>query len=423
MKPVTLALLGAGQRGQGAYGPFAVSNPFKACFVAVVEPDDLRRETFCLTHNITKEHAFRHEEDFFKAKVSCDAVLICTQDKQHYSMAMQAMQAGYHVLLEKPMSPDAAECIALGEYAAKTGRILVICHVLRYTKFFMKIKEILDSGAIGDLMTISHNENVGYFHQAHSFVRGNWRSTKDSSPMILAKSCHDMDMLLWLAGGRCTRVSSFGGLSHFTSAQAPKGAAKRCIDGCAVETECPYSALKIYLYSGERGWPTDVLTPNPTDDTILEALRSGPYGRCVYHCDNDVVDHQTVNLEFDNGVTAVFNMSAFTHAVSRTLKLMGSHGEIRADMENNEIEVYSFANGDVVTYNLAPATAGHGGGDLGIMQDFVALVAQGTENTGKSNHEESVHSHLMALAAEESRLSGETIDLKAFHKKHRNLSY
>jgi len=417
MNPVKLALIGAGQRGYGAYGPFVLSNPFKAQFVAVAEPDAERREIFRQAHGLTADATFCCDDDFFNAGIKCDAVLICTQDKQHFPMAIRAMEAGYHVLLEKPMSPNAAECIALGECAEKTGRILVVCHVLRYTKFFMKLRDILDSGAIGKLITISYNENVGYYHQAHSFVRGNWRNTEESSPMILAKSCHDMDMLLWLAAGNCTRISSFGGLAHFTASQAPKGAARRCLDGCEAEASCPYSALKIYLHSGRRSWPTDVLTANPTEENIIEALKEGPYGRCVYYCDNDVVDHQTVNLEFDNGVTALFSMSAFTHTISRTIKLMGSHGEIRADMESNEIEVHSFISGDCTLYQLTPATSGHGGGDTGIMQAFTALVAQDIPNEGKTSHKESVQSHLMALAAEESRILGITIDLGSFTEK------
>jgi len=379
--------------------------------VAVAEPDASRRESFRLSHAIAEEMAFADDQAFFAAKVACEGVLICTQDKQHYAMATQALEAGYHVLLEKPMSPSKEECIALGACAERHGRIFVICHVLRYTKFFERLKQLLDAGTIGKLVLLTLTENVGYYHQAHSFVRGNWRKEAESSPMILAKSCHDMDLLLWLAGGNCTQVSSFGGLAHFRAEEAPQSLVQRCIDGCPVEQDCPYSALKIYLHSGRKGWPVNVITPEPTEANIIQALKEGPYGRCVYACDNDVVDHQTVNLAFDNGVKAVFAMSAFTHNVSRTMKLMGSHGEIRADLAKQEIEVHDFATGDISRFNLAVPKSGHGGGDAQIMHEFVQLVASGQTAQGKSCYRDSVQSHVIAFAAEESRLSGKTVQL------------
>ena len=421
----TLSLIGAGQRGQFAYAKYVLSNPHRAKCVAVVEPDAYLRNMFVEAHQISSDMAFTDCESFFRAKVQCDAVMICTQDRQHFDMTMPALAAGYHVLLEKPMSPDPIECMRMGAYADKYDRVLAICHSLRYTNFFTKLKELLDGNAIGRLISITHNENVGYYHHAHSFTRGNWRRTDESAPMILAKSCHDLDILRWLAGSECVRLSSFGNLTHFTRADAPEGAAQRCIDGCKVEKDCPYSALKIYLHTGRREWPTNVITngKETTTENIMAALQNGPYGRCVYHCDNDVVDDQIVNMAFENGVFANFNMCAYTHDISRTIKLMGSRGEIRGHMEKGSIEVYDFATGDMTTHHIAPSLTGHSGGDSGIMESFLEILETGGKNDGKMSHKLSIDSHLMVFAAEESRLTGRVVCMDEFKNRLMQVPY
>lgn len=259
------------------------------------------------------------------------------------------------------------ECIRMGERARQSGLVFSICHVLRYTRFFGTIKQMLEEGRIGRLMSIQHNENVGYWHQAHSFVRGNWRNADETSPMILAKSCHDMDILLWLAGDSCTNVASFGSLSHFTPENAPAGAPKRCLDGCPAAEDCLYYAPKTYL-TDEDNWMKLAISGDQSYEGRLKAIQEGPYGRCVYHCDNNVVDHQVVSMEFRNEVTAVFTMSAFTKECSRMIKLMGTEGEIRGAMEKNEIELIRFDRNEPEQISLeAPGGhAGHGGGDEGL---------------------------------------------------------
>jgi len=414
MKKITVALIGAGLRGVN-YLEYALQHPEELQVVAVAEPIVERRESFKLKHGLEDNQCFESWDDFFAAPKLADAVLICTQDKQHFDPTIKALEAGYHVLLEKPMSPDAKECVLMGDMALRYNRVFSICHVLRYTHFFSTIKNILDNGIIGKLMSITHNENVGYWHQAHSFVRGNWRRKEESSPMILAKSCHDLDILLWLADSDCVRVSSFGSLSHFTSSQAPEGAPKRCLDGCPVSDECLYYAPKQYLTS-DINWPTSAISDDLSYDARYKALQEGPYGRCVYHCDNDVVDHQVVNLEFANSITAAFTMSAFTKDVSRTIKLMGTLGEIRGAMEKNEIEIIYFASGKVEKVSLEDmgGHVGHGGGDMGLIKDFLRLVREDGESQGLTSAEKSVQSHLMAFAAEQSRIEGTVIDLASF---------
>ncbi|EPR14052.1 Gfo/Idh/MocA family protein [Ruminiclostridium papyrosolvens] len=414
MRKISLALIGAGDRGMHSYAPFALNKPHEVEFVAVAEPDNDKREAFRKQYGISEDCCFKDYKDFLDKPKLADGVLICTQDRMHLEPAMMALEKGYHVMLEKPMSVYPAECIKIGNCAEKYNKILLICHVLRYTPFFSTIKELLDEGSIGKLISIQHNENVGYWHQAHSYVRGNWRKAEESSPMILAKSCHDMDILLWLAGADCVRLSSFGALTHFKEENAPEGSPERCLEGCPFEKECPYYAPKIYL-TEKTDWPTSVISTDLSVEGRLKALEDGPYGRCVYHCDNDVVDHQVVNMEFENGTTAVFTMCAFSNEMGRTIKLMGTKGEIRGHMEKNQIEVIEFGTSKKVTIdlNIGVDIHGHGGGDERLMSDFINLIRE-DNNNGLTSAKNSVQSHLMSFAAEKSRIEGTVINLKEY---------
>ena len=410
-RQVSAILIGAGQRGAQVYGAYALSHPKDIEFIAVAEPDDARRAEFCLQHGIPAQNAGPDWRALLERPKFADCVFVCTQDNQHIQPALAALEKGYHVVLEKPVSRDTEELGRLLETARQTNRLVTVCHVLRYTPFFSKIREILDSGVIGPVQSIQQIENVAYWHQAHSFVRGNWRRESDTSPMILQKSCHDMDILLWMADSHCTKVSSFGSLGHFRAESAPEGAPEFCLDGCPHAERCPYDAERIYLRDKGVHVPVirKVVSMENTDDSVREALRSGPYGRCVYRCDNDVVDHQVVNLEFENGVTASFTMCAFTWEGSRTVKIMGALGQITGDVEENEIQVVSFATGDKTVYHLNTDVAGHSGGDAGFMRDVVRQMQTDGAYAGRTNIAQSIESHLIALAAEESRVTGKTI--------------
>lgn len=416
MEKVTLTLLGAGQRGMGAYAPYALEYPDEVEFVAVEETDEERRNKFKELHKIKEENCFTTWEELLEKPKMSDAILICTMDDMHYEPTMKALEKGYHVLLEKPMSNNPLECVEMGDYAEKNNRVFSICHVLRYTPFFSTIKEILDEGRIGDIISIQHIENVAYWHQAHSFVRGNWRNSEETSPMILQKSCHDMDIFSWLVGSKCTNISSFGSLTHFTKENAPEGAPLRCLDGCPARNECAFYAPKIYI-DWKDNWQADVLRSVVSNDTshegLLKALREGPYGRCVYHCDNNVVDHQVVNMEFENKVTVAFTMCAFTYEGGRGLKIMGTKGQIRGLSDENIIEITNFNTGTTDTIQVK-ASGGHGGGDLGIMRDFIKLVKCNGEGDSLTSASISVQSHLMAFAAEEARIKKKVINLYEF---------
>ncbi|CAI6080814.1 Gfo/Idh/MocA family protein [Cohnella sp. JJ-181] len=415
MKTITAAVLGAGGRGR-EYAQYALDYPGELRIAAVAEPDATRREAFADLHGIDASMRFDSWEALLAGPRVSDAVLICTQDRMHYEPAVKALELGYHVLLEKPMSNDPGECVRLGEYAERTGQVFAICHVLRYTPFFSTIKRLLGEGRIGDPVTIDLIENVGYWHQAHSFVRGNWRRADESNPMILAKSCHDLDILVWLAGADCASLSSYGGLRHFREENAPVGAPYRCLDGCPVSDECPYYAPDIYLNNVDKVSERilrGAISHDTSTEGVLEALRTGPYGRCVYRCDNDVVDHQVVAMEFANGVTATFTMTAFTTDGGRTLKIMGTRGQLRAHMAKNTIEISDFKTGRVETIDLESTGLNHGGGDRGIMRDFARLVRGEGSGDSLSSAAVSVQSHMMAFAAEKSRLERQAVPIRA----------
>ena len=411
MKKVKMALIGAGQRGMDSYAPYALKNPNQVEFVAVAEPDAIRRNKFKEAHGISDDMTFGSWEELLEQPKFADAILIATQDQMHLEPTVKALRSGYHVLLEKPMSNNLEECIELAKTAEETGKVLAICHVLRYTNFFETIKKILDSGKIGRLITIRHSEYVCYWHQAHSFVRGNWGNKEKSSPMILAKSCHDMDILSWLAGADCKKVSSFGDRYHFRKEDAPEGAPMRCTDGCPAEKECPYFAPNQYL-TDKITWPTSVISEDMSFEGRMKALQEGPYGRCVYHCDNDVVDNQIVNLEFENGVTASFIMTAFTTDGDREMRIMGTNGDIRASMHKNTLEIMTFNNGNKEIIEVSSGGDMHGGGDYGLFADFIEVVREDGKKVGKTTVAASLQSHLMAFGAEKSRVEGRTIELE-----------
>ena len=404
MKQVTAVLVGAGARGQ-VYAEYARQHPEELRIVAVAEPRQDRRELACRAHGVGPERSFSSWEPLLEKPRMADAALICTLDGLHTAPALAALEKGYHVLLEKPMSNSEAECRAIAAAAERGGRVLCVCHVLRYTPFYATLKRLVDEGAVDEVAALAQIENVGYWHHAHSFVRGNWRSGA-VSPMILQKSCHDMDILLWLVGRRCERVASFGSLRHFDAAHAPKGAPARCLDGCPASGSCPYYAPRIYL-TENVGWPTDMLTTDLSREGREKALREGPYGRCVYRCDNDVVDRQVVNLEFEGGAVASFAMTAFTTDMARQLKITGTGGQITADMNTGRISLPKAGPADppVVPRGAPPAPHkyGHGGGDYYLMRDFVRAVRQGGAQM-LSSAQASLQGHLICFAAERSRL-------------------
>jgi len=412
MKPVTIAIAGCGSRGLNCYARLQKRFPDRMKIVAAADLRPDRLEKARVEYGIDPAMCFSSAEEMIARGKLADAMFVCTLDGDHYAHATAALRAGYHLLLEKPISPNEEECLEIQRLAEELGLNVVVCHVLRYTVFYQKIKELIDSGAVGELTAIQATEGVAWWHQAHSYVRGNWRRREGGSPMVLAKCCHDMDLFLWLTGRKCLSVSSIGSLKHFREACAPEGAPLRCTDGCPAAETCPYNAERFYLgrlAEGQKEWPVNVLTVDPTPESVLEALKTGPYGRCVYRCDNDVVDHQIVNLEMEDEVTISFTISGFSAINGRRINVMGTHGEIRGDMEANQIIVMPFV-GESYTIDVNELTndfSGHGGGDARLVEDFLRLMLGEKEIGGTlTSIARSVESHSVALAAERSRLAG-----------------
>ena len=404
MKPAaSLLILGAGDRGN-VYARYALEAPDRARVVGIAEPRADRRQALAAAHGVPETHQFECWETAMAAPKMADAVVIATPDVLHLSPAIAAARAGYHLLLEKPMAPTESECEQIVDAVKAAGVMLAVGHVLRYTRYTETLRELLPR--LGDMVSIQHLEPVGHWHMAHSFVRGNWCNTAESSCMLLAKSCHDLDWIHYLVGRPVRRIASVGSLMHFRPENRPAEAADRCLD-CPLIECCAYSAPKIYqgLYDkGCRNWPLSVLTTDVSVGGLRVALETGPYGRCVYACDNDVVDHQEVLLEFDDGVTASFTMSGFAGG-ERTTRIVGTRGELFGD--GQIIRVTNYASEEVEEIKPPPLEGpmtGHGGGDGRLMRCFVEALLTGDSSHIRSGPEETLASHRLVFAAERDRL-------------------
>jgi len=415
--PITAVLFGAGLRGAQSYAPYALEHPSELKFVAVAEPNDKRRIHFAKAHKIPLERQFRSWEEVMPKKQLAEVVFNMTQDQMHYPSTMAALEAGYDILLEKPMTNTLSETVHLVQVAEKKGRMMQICHVLRYTPYFSTLHEILSSGRLGDIITIEHRENVAYWHMVHSYVRGNWRNATESSPMILAKCCHDLDILYWNLGQNAEQIHSLGSLLHFRPENAPVGATERCTDGCQAAEQCPFDPRPIYYNMDNDGWPVAAITDDLSLEGRRQAMETGPYGRCVYRCDNDVVDHQTVNMQFENGPSAVLFMHGHSYDESRTMRYDGTKATLRGkfDYINGWIEIHDHKTDRREDIEVPPADSGHGGGDFGIVRGFVHALRG--ESEALTDARESLESHLMAFAAEESRVNGRMVNMNDFRRK------
>lgn len=410
-----IVLLGAGQRGM-IYAQYAFEKG-GAEIVAVADKNASRRKMAAEKFNIPENMQFEEVEDVYKLGKIGDAVILATMDRDHFKHVMPAIDLGYNILLEKPISPNPRECMIIKENAHRANVKIVVCHVLRYTAFFSTIKSIIDSGELGKVITIQHAENIGNFHIAHSFVRGNWRNSDEASPIIMQKSCHDMDILLWLVGSNCKKISSFGNLTYFNESNAPKGSTARCVD-CPVADSCRFNAKTAYLPI-MGNWPATVLTDDQTEEGLLKAIEEGPYGRCVFRCDNNVCDNQVTNIEFENGVTATFHLSGLTNKMHRTIKIMCENGDIYGDDAEEEITVTKFSpngnyEGEVRKVKINNEEGFHGGGDYRLTMDFLEADEK---SESVSSIDKSIESHLMACAAEKSRLTGEVIEMDELRKE------
>ena len=400
---IRMVVIGAGDRGR-TYASYAEAYPDELRIVGVAEPNEESRSYFAKRYALSEKFQWRSWEAAVAAMPETDVVAICTPDALHLEPALAFLDAGYHLLLEKPMARSWEACRQLAEKVRQTRRLVLVGHVLRYTNYFTHLKAVLDAGEIGDVVSIQHMEPVAYMHAAHSFCRGNWGNTVRSTPMILQKCCHDFDQFVWWLGRRCLRVSSFGGLTHFRPENRPAGAAARCLD-CpkAIERACPFSARKIYLERTTYRYPF----VDQSDSGMERLLKDSPYGRCVYACDNDAVDHQIVNLLFDGGVTVSHIMESYTYTGGRETKIFGTRGEIVGN--GRTLRIYHFSDRTTTEWDSVLEaglnSSGHGGGDFGIVRELVRQLEHGTEADHLAAFEMSLESHKIAFAAEKSRLA------------------
>ena len=408
---VTISIVGAGSRATGYINALEKYYSGKFKVVAVADPVKSKRDYFQKIYDIKEDNLFENYQEFNKQDRLSDVVIIGTLDDIHYEPAVSALKKGYDIILEKPISMSLEESVAIGNLAEKyPNQMVAVCHVLRHSPMFRKIKEIIDSKVLGEVVDIQHNENIGYYHFAHSYVRGNWRNTDISAPISVAKTCHDFDILLYFLGNdvHCTSLSSMGDLKFFNHQHYDETKmAKKCAD-CKVEKDCPYSAIKIYTAKMIRS----VVFDDSTTESLINNLNESGYGRCVFACDNNVPDHQVTIMSFDNGVHATFNMSAFTKEISRTLKVMFEYGELRAREKPKSLEITRFG-GETQIIELPETSGGHNGADEGFVQNFMESYLYG--KPFDSSISASIESHVMAFAAEDSRAEkGQLIDIKSY---------
>ncbi|WP_207425853.1 Gfo/Idh/MocA family protein [Pedobacter sp. SYSU D00535] len=415
-KAVTAITLGAGNRGT-VYGNYAGKFPEELKIVGVAEPNVFRNERYAEKHRIPAANRFDTWEKVFERPKFADAIIISTPDRLHYGPCMKALEMGYDILLEKPIAPSEKECRDILSLARKNNRIVAVCHVLRYAPYFVKMKELIAKGAIGEVISVQHFEPIEHTHMAHSYVRGNWHKSSETTPIILAKSCHDLDIIKWVINKPSRKIAAMGDLKWFRIENAPEGSTARCTDGCKVERQCPYSAIREYY---DRRSRTSVLDLPPDRskhaEVIMDRLKTTNYGRCVYRMENDQPDHYITNILFDGNVTASFSMEAFTSYHGRRTRVMGSMGDMVGDM--NELVLSDFRTRkelkfvpqaeDVEEYK----NSGHGGGDWLLVRDFVQAVSQKNPAILTSTIDESIESHIMGFKAEESRKTGKVKIIK-----------
>lgn len=417
MAAVTAVMVGGGNRARYAYAPYARSNPDDLRIVAIAEPDPQRRRIFASENGIHSSMEFDCADSLYEQGRLADMAIIATQDRDHYDNALRAMELGYDLLLEKPISPRMDQCRSLLDTAVRLHRKVSVAHVLRFAPFYQTVRKLIAQKAIGELISLALEEDVGYWHFAHSYVRGAWRREDQSSPSILAKCCHDLDLIVWLCSSRCESLSSTGDLRWFRSDNAPSGSASRCLGGCKLRGSCPFDVEKIYVENEETGYRHSgwgpmlySVTDKKDPDALMDALRDGPYGRCVYHCDNDVADSQIVIGRMENGVDFSLRMSAFSASGRRTVHVMGSRGEITGDLQKKSLTLQLFGQ-DAVSADFSIdgvyAHQGHGGGDDRLIREILRYERGETGADGNlTTLDLSMESHFMAFASELSRKNG-----------------
>ncbi len=406
-RDLTFALAGAGNRGQ-MFAEWVKANVCSGGVKAVAEPDPRRRALISEMHGIPSDRQFSSWQSMLSQPKLADILLNTTMDRDHVDSAIEGMRAGYHMLLEKPMATTLADCAKINAVRRETNRIVSICHSLRYHPVYTEVRRIIRSGLIGEIVCLDQLEAVELVHQSHSFVRGNWGNEERSAFMLLAKSCHDLDIIADLVDRTCQKVHSFGSLTYFRPENQPVGAPDRCVDGCPVEVSCPFFAVR--LYGQGTGWGAAAGFAGLSHEESRELLKTSPFGKCVFKTDNDVVDHQVVSMEFEGGVNATFTMTAFTPTGGRRLRVHGTKGYLEAAVDDNTIDLWEFwHNNKQSRITVSESVGSHGGADSIVMQSLTSAVAMGDPTSVLTGTYESLRSHAVVFAAERSRLEGRLV--------------
>ena len=407
---VSAVLVGLGHRSVG-YATYADSHPDELEIVGIAEPDDVRRGRYAERFGVSPENCVVDAESLAAAPRMADVAINGTMDEIHVETTVPLLEAGYDVLLEKPIAPDEEQLRLLEDAVGRTGRKVVICHVLRYAPFYAAIKDRIANGEIGDIMHIHTTENVSYHHMAVAFIRGKWRR-EETNPMLLAKCCHDLDLICWMKSGiKPRKVASFGGLHFCTKQNAPEGSAERCGD-CSIERECEYSAIRhhvengwwsFYALAGQSGHELGV---EIGDEQKQAHVTTSDYGRCVWHCDNDVVDRQSVIIEFEDGCVATHDMVTNSAAGTRRIQITGTRGEIHGDMVEGKFTISrpgAVAGTETILEEVQLDVQDdlHGGGDLRLVADFLSFFRGDGGSLSTTSLADSINSHLIADAADE----------------------
>ena len=409
MQIVKAVIIGAGRRGQ-AYASYATVVPKKFKIVGVAEPFKVFRDQMIAEYGLKEENAFETWEHVVNLeKRIADVAIICTQDRMHKDPAIKLASQGYHILLEKPMAVSYKDCYEIFDAVHMNDVIFGVCHILRYYPQYKKIKDLIDEGVIEEVCNIQHCEPVGFWRFAHSYVRGHWRNESESSCSLLAKCCHDLDLITFWMGKEnpCVKIPSFGSLMNFTKDHKPEGATSMCLS-CPLSKECSYSAQKIYVDRARAGsfeFPVSVVTKIRDMEDLMEQLETGPYGRCVYDCDNDVMSNQVVNMQFQNGATANFTMVGFTRKVgTRRTVISGTKGEITCDFAE-PVKVFDFLTEQISEHEVCRGQwgklGGHGGADFHLIQTFIDAVQAEDQSLIPTGPEETLESHHLVFAAEQ----------------------
>ncbi|MFC7620624.1 Gfo/Idh/MocA family protein [Microlunatus sp. GCM10028923] len=422
--PLRAVVVGAGHRGV-LYATYAHAEPNELIITAVVEPDPVRRDRLGDEHGLPADRRLASLDDLPPAGVIADVAIDATMDADHVPTAERLLQAGYAVLLEKPIAGNADEVLSLAETSRRTGRLLMICHVLRYSPFYVAAKERVLAGDLGEIMSIQMAEYVSFDHMAAAYVRGRWsNSARSGSGILLSKCCHDIDLMAWLCDDRPARVASAGSRRLFTAERAPAGAGTRCVDDCAIESRCAYSARRQYLELGLWGtyaWEgIEELGPDPTPEQKLASLAAdNPYGRCVWRSDNDVLDRQTVSVEFADGIVGSFLLSGNAAVGNRTLEIVGTRGELSGSLDTGKIRIRRIADAgdqlyqeELITTDVAGLA--HGGGDLKLVADFVRAVRGEPVSVSSTKIENSIDGHLIVFAADRALAERRWVELSEF---------